>query len=150
MYARTMVLMCASCVQKCASVCDVVSLQVLDMLRFIQGSVWPYLFGKSAEELQQGAAVRADMTYSHSSTQATQRKPNSQHCPACHAVVTAAASSMLCNDERTCFRSPRVATHQCPQGLRHVTLHILCSNLLAPVYPYLPWCAVSLRLMTST
>jgi hypothetical protein len=28
------------------------------MLRFIQSVVWPFLFGKAAEELQQGAAVR--------------------------------------------------------------------------------------------
>jgi hypothetical protein len=34
-------------------------IQVLDILRFIQSVVWPYLFGKAAEELQQGAAVRA-------------------------------------------------------------------------------------------
>mmetsp|Transcript_16323 Transcript_16323/g.27984 ORF Transcript_16323/g.27984 Transcript_16323/m.27984 type:complete len:204 (+) Transcript_16323:148-759(+) len=31
--------------------------EVLDMLRFIQGTVWPQLFGKTAEELQQGAAA---------------------------------------------------------------------------------------------
>lgn len=37
----------------------VLRVQVLDMLRFIQATAWPYLFGKSAEELQQGAAVGA-------------------------------------------------------------------------------------------
>lgn len=33
--------------------------EILDMLRWIHSTAWPYLFGKSADDLQQGAAVSA-------------------------------------------------------------------------------------------
>lgn len=33
--------------------------ECLDILRFIHSTVWPYLFGKNADDLQQAAAVRA-------------------------------------------------------------------------------------------
>ena len=35
--------------------------EVLDVLRFIHSSAWPYLFGKVADELQQANAVRANV-----------------------------------------------------------------------------------------
>ena len=31
--------------------------EVLDILRFIHSTAWPYMFGKSADDLQQAAAV---------------------------------------------------------------------------------------------
>lgn len=32
--------------------------EILEILRFIHNTAWPYMFGKSADDLQQAAAVR--------------------------------------------------------------------------------------------
>jgi hypothetical protein len=32
--------------------------EILDALRFIHSTAWPFMFGKSADDLQQAAAVR--------------------------------------------------------------------------------------------
>lgn len=61
--------------------------EVLDVLRFIHSTAWPYMFGKNADDLQQAAAVSVERRWRRKTACAWRRGSKGGGRPLLHACV---------------------------------------------------------------